>query len=322
MTSRTAIIGAGLSCARESRRAGRYVDIFEANSSIGGRVSTMRVGVVPYDHGAQYITGHSSIFRGFITELVEPVYAARWKPGQSAEQGNRAAAIADWFVGIPVMSSILRPLAQGVRIHTSRVVHTLSKAQQGWRIWFDDRTSVEPFSAVAICVPAPQAQLLLGPLDEIASQLSRVRMSPCWSLMVRLDERVLPEKDIYFDLSELIRWVARNNAKPGRTARGETVVVHASPSWSREGEDADPEIVAEEILGEVSHILSLPPIRPTQMTAHLWRYGLVEEALGESYVYSSEDRVGVAGDCCLGRIAEHAFESGEGLGYAINSSLD
>ena len=311
-----------MSCVRELRRAGHYVDIFEANSSIGGRISTMRVGVVPYDHGAQYITGHSSIFRGFITELVESVYAACWKPGQSAEQGNGAAAIANWFVEIPAMSSILRPLAQGVRIHTSQVVHTLSTAQQGWRIWFDDRTSVVPFSAVAICVPAPRAQLLLGPLDEIASQLSRIRMSPCWSLMVRLDERVLPEKDIYFHLSELIRWVARNNAKPGRTARGETVVVHASPSWSREVEDADPEIVAEEIWGEVSHILSLPPIRPTQMTAHLWRYGLVEEALGESYVYSSEDRVGVAGDWCLGRMAEHAFESGEGLGHAINSSLD
>ena len=58
------------------------------------------------------------------------------------------------------------------------------------------------------------------------------------------------------------------------------------------------------------------------MTAHLWRYGLVEEALGESYVYSSEDRVGVAGDWCLGRMAEHVLESGEGLGHAINSSLD
>ena len=95
MTSLTAIIGAGLSSVRELRRAGHYVDIFEANSSVGGRISTMRVGVLPYDHGAQYITGHSSIFWGFITELVQSGYAARWKPGQSAAQGNRTAAVAN-----------------------------------------------------------------------------------------------------------------------------------------------------------------------------------------------------------------------------------
>ena len=105
-----------------------------------------------------------------------------------------------------------------------------------------------------------------------------------------------PRKDIYFDLSELIHWFARNNAKPGRTARGETVVVHASPSWSREVEDADLEFVADEIWGEVSHILSVPSMRPTRLTAHLWRDGLVAEALGVSYVYSSEDRVGFTGD--------------------------
>lgn len=194
MTSLTAIIGAGLSSVRELRRAGHYVDIFEANSSVGGRISTMRVGVLPYDHGAQYITGHSSIFWGFITELVQSGYAARWKPGQSAAQGNRTAAIANKSVGIPVISPIVRPLAQGVRIYTSRVVHTLTKSQQGWRIWFDDRTSIEPFSAVAICVLAPQAKLFLCPFDEIAGQLSCVRMSPCWSLMVRLDEWVLLER--------------------------------------------------------------------------------------------------------------------------------
>jgi hypothetical protein len=62
-------------------------------------------------------------------------------------------------------------------------------------------------------------------------------------------------------------------------------------------------------------------VRPVKTIAHLWRHGLVDASLGESYVYSSEHRVGVAGDWCLGRLAEHAFDSGTSLGRAIVASL-
>lgn len=285
-------------------------------------MATMRIGLVPYDHGAQYITSRSARFREFIQELTASGYVAPWTPQVKSGDGTEGATVANWHVGVPGMSSIVRPLAESVRIHTGRSVHTISRDQKGWHIWFEDQISVGPFAAVAICVPAPKAQLLLGPLEDMSDQLTRARMSPCWALMVRLDERVLPDQDVYSDMSEVVRWIARNNTKPGRTTRGETVVVHASPSWTRETEDADPEVVAEEMWGEVSHIFGLPPVRPSQMTAHLWKHGLVESSLGESFVFSTEAAVGVAGDWCLGRLAEHAFESGYGLGRAITQALD
>jgi predicted NAD/FAD-dependent oxidoreductase len=219
------------------------------------------------------------------------------------------------------MASIVRPLAESVRIHTARNVHTIERHDKGWHIWFDDQTSVGPFNAVAVCVPAPKARLLLGRLDELSQPLARVRMTPCWALMVCLEDRILPDQDVYSDMSEVIRWIARNNTKPGRYSRGESIVIHASPTWSRETEDADPEIVAEELWNEISHVLALPPVRPTRMTAHLWRHGLVDHSLGETYIYSGEHRVGIAGDWCLGRLAEHAFESGDRLAKAIVASL-
>ena len=139
--------------------------------------------------------------------------------------------------------------------------------------------------------------------------------------MIRLEEVTLPEQDVYSDMSEVIRWISRNNTKPGRNNRGETIVIHASPTWSRQTEDAEPEIVAEELWSEISHVLGLPPIRPSRMVAHLWRHGLVDQSLGETYLYSSDHKVGVCGDWCLGRLAEHAFDSGDRLGKAIINSL-
>lgn len=310
----------GLACARVLRRAGLYVEVFEQDRIIGGRIATTRVGLDTFDHGAQYLTARSSQFHSYISEISASGYAARWTPRSSTgEEGG--GQMLPWYVGTPGMSAVVRPLAESVRIHAGRKVHTIERVDKGWHVWMEDETSVGPFAAVAIAVPAPQAQLLLGRLDTLADPLSRVRMSSCWALMVKLDERTLPDQDVYADMSEIIRWIARNSTKPGRSARGECIVIHASPAWSRQTEDADPEVVAEELWGEVSHILGLPPLRPVKMIAHLWRHGLVDSSLGESYVYSSEQRVGVAGDWCLGRLAEHAFESGTGLGRAIVASL-
>lgn len=319
VTQRTAVIGAGLaglSCARILRRAGCYVEVFEADRIIGGRVGTLRSGLVSFDHGAQYISARSERFRSYIKELVDGGYAARWTPRAVAGEGN-ASQMQSWYVGTPGMSSIVRPLAESVRIQTGRRVHTMQRIDKGWHLWFDDQTTAGPFAAVAVAVPAREARLLLGRLEDISSQLDRVRMSPCWALLVRLDEKVLPEFDVYSDMSKVIRWVGRNNTKPGRSARGDQIVIHAAPAWSRETEDADPELVAEELWAEMCNVLGLPPIRPAQMVAHMWKHGIVETPLGETYIFSREHMVGVAGDWCIGRLAEQAFESGALLGRAM-----
>ena len=323
LTQRVAVIGAGLaglSCAQTLRRAGLYVDVFEQDRVIGGRIATLRQGPHSFDHGAQYVTARGASFGAYLDEMVGTGYAARWVPSTN-ETGENGVQMLPWMVGTPGMSAMIRPLAEGLRIHTSRKVHTITRAEtkvdSSWSVWFEDQTSAGPFSAVVIAVPAPQARLLIGRFEELAAPLGRVRMMPCWALTVALANPVLPNQDVFSDMSEVIRWVARNSQKPGRTQKFETIVVHASPGFSREAEDVEPEIIAEEIWSEVSRVLSLPVVKPEFMAAHLWRYGLVDQSLGESYLFSSKHMVGVTGDWCLGRLAEHAFDSGHSLAKAM-----
>jgi predicted NAD/FAD-dependent oxidoreductase len=303
------------------RRAGLYVEVFEQDRIIGGRIATTRIGGDTFDHGAQYVSGRSQEFQDYLKEISGLGYAARWTPRATMNGAHGGGQMTPWVVGTPGMSSILRPLTESVRVTTGRRVHTLERRDKGWHVWFEDETSVGPFQAVAVAVPANQARLLLGRVDALVAPLSRVRMAPCWALMVRVEERIFPEQDVFSDMSEVIRWVARNNSKPGRNPKGDNIVVHASPVWSREAEESDPDEVAEELWSEVSHVLSLPPVRPARMTAHLWRHGLVDQSLGETHLYSSEYKAGIAGDWCHGRLAEHAFLSGDRLGRAIIDSL-
>jgi renalase len=55
VTLKVAVIGAGLAgltCARDLRRAGFFVEVFEQERVIGGRLSTARVGMESFDYGA------------------------------------------------------------------------------------------------------------------------------------------------------------------------------------------------------------------------------------------------------------------------------
>jgi predicted NAD/FAD-dependent oxidoreductase len=325
VTNKAAIVGAGLaglSCARSLRRAGFFVEVFEQARIIGGRIATTRIGGDTFDHGAQYLTARSQEFGEYLTEISGLGYAGRWTPRAALNGADGDGQTSTWVVGTPGMASVVRPLTESVRISTGKRVHTLEQRDKGWHVRFEDETSVGPFQAVAVAAPAAEARLLLGRIPELVAPLSRVRMVPCWALMVRVEEKILPDQDVYSDVSEVIRWVARNNTKPGRNPTGENIVIHASPAWSREAEDADPEAVAEELWSEVSHVLGLPPVRPSRMTAHLWRHGLVDQSLGETHLYSAEHKAGIAGDWCHGRLAEHAFESGDRLGRAIIESLN
>jgi renalase len=65
VTKRIAVIGA-------------YIEIFEQDRNIGGRI-----GIVTYDHGAQYLTTRSAQFRGLNDELCSAGYVASWKPKTS-----------------------------------------------------------------------------------------------------------------------------------------------------------------------------------------------------------------------------------------------
>lgn len=324
MAIRVAVVGAGiagLSCAHTLSLAGCEVEIYEAEATIGGRIATMRLGPGVFDHGTPYVVPRLPRFSQYLHSIAEKGYAARWQPRGSADDGVESLGV-PWYVGTPGMSALVRPLLEGSRIHLKRAVHTIKRTNKSWFVWFEDKMSAGPYAAIVLAVPAPQAILLLGGLEDFENTLSRVRMAPCWSLQVHLDKPVMGDRDVHGERSEVVRWIARNTSKPRRPAGVECLVVHASHVWSRTTEQEEPTTVANEMWEEMRKLLNLPAsLQPIAMQAHLWKHGFAERPLGETYVYSSEHRVGIAGDWCRGRLVDHAFESGVGLGKALVASM-
>lgn len=318
-----AIVGAGLAglaCAKTLAAHGIAVRLIDKGRAAGGRMATRRVEMdgqnLDFDHGAQFLTAHGTLFRA----TLQATHAQPW-PDETRQ------------VGFPRMSSIPRALAQGLDLLVSHEVVEIVGEPGAWRLRHvpvrarqrvlrpeQAPTEEGPFEAVILAVPAPQAAALLaGPAPHLSAVVAEVRMAPCWTLMTAFEER-LPLPDSMRMAGGVITWAARDSSKPGRDADRECWVVQAGPEWSREHlEDEAPE-VASALFAAFAALAGGGLPQPLHVAAHRWRHALVETPLGAPCLWDPALKLGAAGDWCIAARAEAAVDSGAAMAAVLAGS--
>jgi renalase len=325
---RVAVLGAGLAgaaCARELHAAGHRPVLFDKSRGAGGRLSTRRsetaLGEVRIDHGAQYLTARSPSFAALLSAARARGQAALWS-GRLVSI-DRTGAInelpsEDRWVGSPGMSAIVKSALEGLDARFAmRATHLTGKAD-AWMVHFESGVTEGPFDRVVLTLPPDQLiDLLLGSDGDFSTVISEARgavMAPCWAVMGVIDSPFDPG----FDGANLpegdLRWVARNNSRPGQSGP-EAWLLHASPEWSRAHLEDPAESVARALWETLQSRFDLPSAR--LLSAHRWRYALSEQAPGTPFARDATGTVGCAGDWRLGARAEYAWQSGEALGQAL-----
>lgn len=311
--NRIAIVGAGLSglaCATQLTGSGREVRLFDKARGPGGRMSTRRVetplGVVAFDHGAQYFTARGDSFKAQVQAWSEAGLAAPW-PSAGPEA----------WVGVPGMNAPVKAMAEGQVVAWSTLVEALEPDGAAWRLRTAEGLS-DPFDAVILALPAEQAAALLAPHDAaLAARAAASSTAPCWTVMAAFEARLDLEGDIVRE-EGLLGWAARNASKPGRQGP-EAWVVQATPDWSREHLEAPAETVIETLLGALARHVGAPLPAPLSVQAHRWRYA--RSSAGEDLaLWSPERRLGCCGDWLSGPRVECAWDSGEALAAAMIGS--
>jgi predicted NAD/FAD-dependent oxidoreductase len=302
---RVGVIGAGIAgiaCAATLRDRGISVRVFDKSRGVGGRMATRRVSPWQWDHGMQYMVGDTPEFQ----QLLEPL--PTW----------RSASAEPWYVGTPSQNQLVKNLAEGIELslHT-RIAGIAQSKDQRWVLEAEDSSLLNPYNAIAIATPAPQAHDLL-PQSSFSAQLSQVAMTPCWALMVASPEQVeLPTT--LESPHQHIAWFAADHSKPGRPAGHGQYVLHATVEWSeRHLEDSNEAVQAilldcfREIAGDIGISYAI---------AHRWRYAFTKTPLAQSCLIDTTNRIGLCGDWCLGSRVEHGFLSGVALGKALAECL-
>ena len=308
-----AIIGAGISglaCADVLSANGIDVVLFEKSRGAGGRISTRRIetqaDVVALDHGAQYFTARTPLFRAQVDAWAALGLAARWE-----EAGAHA------WVGRPSMTAPVKHMAGHHTVEFQRHIYGILRNDRKW--WLQDQSRMEgPFDGVAVALPAEQSIPFLGMHDlSMARTAISARSQPCWTTMVVFDRRLEIKPNLIRD-SGLIAWACRNSAKPGRCGP-ESWVIQASGAWSAANLEMDAKCVAQTLLDALldqCHGAMSPNV--TSVTAHRWRYAMTR-GTDEGALWNSDLGLGACGDWLLGPRVELAWLSGRMLGERISS---
>ena len=318
---RVAIIGAGIAgaiCARTLLDHGLTVDVFDKGRRPGGRMATRRVSFddrhVHFDHGAQYFTARDRRFRQYVDSWREQGLVERWDARFAVIHGGEVTVKegeTERFVGTPTMNVIVRHLTEDVSPRFSTRVDSVVFHDGRWRL-LDEDSVLGSYDALVASAPAEQTAALLADVDTpVLDAVRSVEMEPTWSVMLAFDAPIATEFDAAFVHDSPLSWIARNNAKPGRSSE-ECWLLHSTHDWAFEHIDDDAEDVAAELtrvfLGEIGFAHGQAPI--LHRSAHRWRYAEATPPLEAGALYDPECRLAVAGDWVASSRVEGAFLSG------------
>lgn len=310
-----AVVGAGLAglaCARVLADAGAKVTVFDKSRGLGGRIATRRGPQGGIDHGAVAVsseagackhTPHTQRFAEYLQAATVQGAAAIWPEAQG-------------WVGMPGMSGIVKPLANGITVQVGSEVTALTRLGGGWQVGTAGG-EIGLFDQIVLAVPQPQALHLLSSQPDMRQRIAGARMRAVWTAMVGFD-RALPLTGAVIRRTAGPVWQAvRNAAKPGRAGQGEVWVLHGSADWTAAHLEHDKPEAAALLLAAFLDGFGLDPVDPVWLEGHRWRYGLTEQALGAPFVHDATTGLSVCGDWCLGDSACDAFVSGSSLGARL-----
>lgn len=325
---RVAVIGAGmagLSCATALREAGVPVCVFDKSRGVSGRLSTRRTDDWSCDHGAQYFTARDPAFAQQVERWMAQGVVQRWQPRLWVMPEGRPSESADTLarhVGVPRMTAPAAALARELDVRTGTTVEALQRDGEGWRLVTREHGALpERFAAVMLAVPAPQAVPLLHGHDEVLGAVAAsARMRGSWALMVQpLKDPGLPF-DAAFVNDGVLRWVAHDTHKPGRSGAG-TWLIHADPEWSEAHIEETPEAVAPLLLKAFEALGAPGAMQGAAWTAHRWRYADTDPPLMRGALWQDSTALGLCGDWLDAGKVEGAWLSGRALALQFQGAI-
>lgn len=308
-----AIVGAGLAgiaAALELKDAGFRITVFERDRHIGGRCASKPEPEV-FDQGAQYFTVTDPNFASVAKVLERAGTVALWNASIVDFREGQCVPKSDTrrYVGVPTMRSMIETLACPLDVHTGTQIAAAHICAQGWQLIDTNGLDLGEYDAMVLAVPPEQARALVPRNSALQRDVAQVHSSPCWAMMMTLEEPLpVPFDAAFFDRLDFV-WAARDSSKPGRDGV-QRWVVHAGGAWSRERFSTAPDEVAQELAVAFFTTIGIQAIRPLHIAGHRWGFARVANAPRVNALWDEDLRLGVCGDWCVGPRLEGAYLGG------------
>ncbi|MFB6120190.1 MAG: NAD(P)/FAD-dependent oxidoreductase [Halobacteriaceae archaeon] len=326
MTNTVAVVGggpAGTAAAFALRDADAAVTLYEAESTLGGRMRTRRRGDCRYDAGANYVTADDDRVNAAMaaagTEGRADVAAPVWTFGADGEVSpGRGDGDPKWTYAAGV-AELPRRFAEesGATLRCGRRVRALDRTDDEWTVHTADGDTAA-FDAVVLATPAPAVAALLrrsewsAPLrDRIADTADaidyRLVVTAALHYPVRVERPYYALLDV--DKAHAVGWIGRESCKPGHVPTGESLlVVQMGNDWSAAHLDDDDEAIADAAASNAASLMDDERLADPDWTeVTRWRHALPEdEAPADLVADARAAGLHLVGDWVAGAARVHA----------------
>ncbi len=325
---KVAIIGAGfsgLTLAYELRNDAA-VTVVEKSRGVGGRMSTRRTDQTHWDHGAQFFTARSRRFKKFLQPFIKNGSVGRWNPRITTLSHSQKPYGRIWFephyVGIPSMNSLCKSLATDLNIQLNTEIRQLLPVQRGWSLVDSQGNTWGDFDWVINTAPSPQT-LSLFPADfSQRDQLSAVKMSGCWAVIIQMADPPSWSWQAAVVKDSPIAWLALNHSKPQRDGAQPALIIHSDNAWADENRQRPSEEVTTRLLKELYELTGWHPRPDDDIHCHHWRFAKVTQAASADFLVDERLKLLVCGDGCVGGRVESAFRSASRAARFLRQRLE
>lgn len=332
--SQVLIIGAGLSglaAARALAQAGYPSRIIDKGRSVGGRLATRRIADGLADHGAQFFTARSEVWKHQVAQWQSDDLVTVWSNGFS--DGHRQVESFDGhprYITRGGMNALARRLAADAgelaSFHLETRIVSVEPLDTGWRAVAESGTRWTG-PALLLTPPVPQSLALLGASTGRLSSaqrdaLSQIVYAPCVAgLYVITGETRLPHPGALQRPDADVTWIADNQRK-GISPAARVITLHAGARLSQSLWDQSEASALQILSAELSPWLD-PAATIHQAQLKRWRYAQPIVTVPERCLLASGlPPLVFAGDAFGESRVEGAYLSGLAAAAALIEALN
>jgi len=313
------IIGAGitgLAAASVLENDGMSVMVIDKDRTVGGRMTTRRVGPGLADDGAQFFTVRDPIFESIVNDWLEQGIVFVWSYGFN--DGSLETAPTEGhprYAAHGGMGALARHIASGLRdVRVNTPIATATCDDKGW-ILQDEDGQIYTGNALLMTAPVPQS---LRILDEGATVLTRddyvvlsgIEYAPSLAGVFWVEGTVtLPYPGAIQRKDANISWISNNHEK-GISPDAQLVTVQASDDYSIQMWSAPDDRILNALRTDLEIFMrDGATVREAQLKR--WRYSRPTTPLQERMLIAdNEPPLLFAGDAFGGPRVEGAVLSG------------
>ena len=312
------VIGSGISGATIANLLSKKhsVDLFDKARGPGGRSSFKRLDKKKgFDHGTQYISPKTPMFKKFIKELIIKKVLKNWKGKhlflheEKKEKKNHVKVI-----GSKGNNDISKYLLRNINCYFQNELKKIDYKKNKWILTFTDGKK-KIYEKIILTCPFPQLSKLAKKFIQSSFIKKKIKMDANITVMIIIKKT---NKDIssYFFNDKILGWAAKENSKKRFISNNDLWTLQSTQNWANKkiNKNRKSKNLNSKIL--INQFFKLIGIKKTKILFflnHGWKYSSSSKSLNIKSYSNSTLGFGVCADWFVGPRLEAGWISANDL---------